>query len=98
MKQEKQSIFLFTLHISKPTMVLKNIIISKVTDYKSVKNFYDDIFLKFPFLPTLQIGETFKHTIEEIEETFINSNKQEDVKLREELSKNLPIQQTNPIL
>jgi hypothetical protein len=46
----------------------------------------------------LQIGETFKHTIEEIEDIFINSDDPEDVKLREKLSKNLPIKQSNPIL
>ena len=46
----------------------------------------------------LQIGEVFQHTIEEIEETFLNSKDPNDVKLREELSKNLPIKQKDPIL
>ena len=46
----------------------------------------------------LQIGEAFQHTIEEIEETFINSNDPEDVELREKLSKTLPIKKDNPVL
>ena len=46
----------------------------------------------------LQIGEVFQHTIEEIEDTFLNSKDPKDVKLREELSKNLPIKQEDPIL
>ena len=46
----------------------------------------------------LQIGEVFQNTIEEIEDTFLNSKDPKDVKLREELSKNLPIKQENPIL
>ena len=45
-----------------------------------------------------QIGEAFQHTIEEIEEKFINSNDPEDVELREKLSKALPIKKDNPIL
>ena len=53
---------------------------------------------KILYLHMLQIGETFKHTIEEIEDIFINSDDPEDVKLREKLSKNLPIKQSNPIL
>jgi len=44
------------------------------------------------------IGEVFQNTIDEIEETFLNSKDPKDVKLREELSKNLPIKQENPIL
>ena len=46
----------------------------------------------------LQIGEVFQHTIDEIEETFLNSKDPKDVKLREELSKNLPLKEENPIL
>ena len=54
---------------------------------------YDKTLINF-----LQIGEVFQHTIDEIEETFLNSKDPKDVKLREELSKNLPIKQENPIL
>ena len=42
--------------------------------------------------------KVFQHTIEEIEDTFLSSKDPKDVKLREELSKNLPIKQEDPIL
>ena len=56
------------------------------------------IFIYKEYFLFLQIGEVFQNTIEEIEDTFLNSKDPKDVKLREELSKNLPIKQENPIL